>query len=267
LTPLHPVVRFRSRPKLFFAEAALSMIRALLSAVLALAASAVLAQVPPTVFIPIVSSHDYDSATPTSCLLGPLVTGLGSVSTSGSSATLTASRTTSFTSTITADAELILQGPAGGASVVAKVDSVTDGDTLVMRDAITVAAGTAWSFRNVTCGTGAGAGWFGVTNVTPSRSWTLKVNQIALASGSMAVTLRCRPNSQWAGLGTLVYPETGASGSECATGLFTTTADCTINDNDIRFNQCRWLVALTDDAGDLTTNREQVTIAVTGSQQ
>lgn len=242
------------------------LIRALLApAVLALAVSAVHAQVPPNVFIPIVSSHDYDSATPTSCVLGPLVTGLGTVSTSGSSQTLTADRTTSFTNTITADAELALQN--GIATVFAKVDSVTDGDTLTMRDAITVSAGTAWSYRNVVCGTGAGDGWFGVSQVTPSRSWSLKVAQIALASGSMAVTLRCRSQSPWAGLGTQVYPETGASGSECATGLFTTTADCTINDNDIRFNQCRWLVALTDDAGDLTTNREQVTIAVTGSQQ
>jgi hypothetical protein len=239
--------------------------RALFLAVLAVSASVVRAQVAPNVFVPIVSSHDYDSATPTACLLGPLVTGLGTVSTSGSSATLTADRTTSFTSTITANAELMLQAPGSTVTTFAKVDSVTDGDTLVMRDAITVAAGTAWSYRNVTCGTGAGDGWFGVTNVTPMRTWNLTVAQIALASGSMAVTLRCK-QSPWETLGTLVYPETGAAGSECATGLFTTTASCKIVDNDIRHTLCRWLVALTDDAGDLTTNREQVTISVLGSQ-
>lgn len=247
------------------------LIRALLAlAVLAVPVSAVFAQVPPetgSVFIPIVSSYDYDSATPTSCLVGPQVQGLGTVSTSGSSATLEASRTTSFTSTITANAEISIKLPGSASPTVRIVDSVTDGDTLVLRDVATVTAGSEWTFRNVTCGTAVGSGWFGVTNITPSRSWKIRVAQISLASGSMAVTLRCKTASPWESLGTLVYPETGASGSECATGLFTTTAECTINDNDIRFNQCRWLVALTDDAGDLTTNREQVTIAVTGSQQ
>lgn len=238
---------------------------ALLSAFLGLPA---FGQVPPPAALtPIVSSYDFDSATPTSCLLGPQVQGLGTVSTSGSSATLTASRTTSFTSTITANAEIRIKAPANGPTITRIVDSLTDGDTLTLRDVATVSAGSEWTYRNVTCGTSATSGWFPVDALTPNRTWHLTVSQISLASGSMAVTLRCRTDSAWAGLGTLVYPKTGASGSECATGLFTTTASCALNDNDIRFRQCRWLVALTDDGGDTGVNREQVTIAVMGSQQ
>lgn len=245
-------------------------LRVLLSAVLALAASAVLAQVPPdtgSVFIPIVSSYDYDSVTQTYCLMGPSIQGLGTVSTSGSSQQLDASRTTSFTSTVTAEGELTIRAPGAASPTTAIVNSVADGDTLTMRAAATITAGSEWSYRNIACGTAVGSGWFQVGNITPSRTWALTVSQISLASGSMAVKLWCKTESPWETTGTQVYPETGAAGSECATGLFTAVASCKIVDNDIRLKMCRWGVTLTDDAGDLTTNREQVTIAVTGSQQ
>lgn len=243
----------------------LSACLALLSAWLGIPGS-VAAQPIAQVSRQIVADHDYDSATPTYCVLEPnRRQGAGTVSTSGSSTTLTASVTTAFTNVGAGAAITIDRGPVNGTVVGYVFGAPADGDTLTMRTAITVGAGSSWFYQNLNCGTGAGSGWFGVGDVTPSRTWHVDIDQIALASGSLAMRLMCKSASPYQTTGVQVYPETGAAGSECATGLFTAAAHCAFVDNDIRFSQCRWYVTLTDDAGDTGANSERVSISVAGS--
>jgi hypothetical protein len=139
--------------------------------------------------------------------------------------------------------------------------------SVVVNDAINIGAGASWSYRLLTCGTAAGSGWFGVGDVTPRRTWKLSIDQISLASGSMAVVLECRDASAWQQKGTVYPPITPASANQCDTGLFTTATTCYIVDNDIDVNTCRWLVSLTDDGGDTGANREKVSISVTGATE
>ncbi len=166
---------------------------ALLSAFLGLPVGA---QAPPQVSRTIVASHDFDAVAETFCVLGNTVTGVGSVS--SSTTTVTANTTTAFAAVL-AGAEITFdRGPAlAPRFVTGYVNTVTDGDTLVVNDAPTVAAGSSWSYRNLACGTGAGAGSFSVTDTTPRRTWQLQVDQLTIDSGAIVVKLWCRQASPW----------------------------------------------------------------------
>jgi hypothetical protein len=238
----------------------LSATMALLSAFLGLPVPYARGQSEPIASRTIVASHDYDSATPTACVHGQWITGVGSVSSSGT--TVDANTTTAFTNVL-AGAEIRFDRGVTG-STSGYVNAVTDGDTLVVNDAPTAPAGSSWSYRNIACGTGAGNGWFGINDINLERTWQLQVDQIALASGSLAVVLQCKQDSFWS-TPSQVYPETGGSG-QCATGLFTTTASCLIVDNGLKGGMCRWLITLTDDASDVAAAREKVTISVMGTK-
>lgn len=230
------------------------------------------AQLPSTALSsrPIVSNHDFDSATATYCVLSNLKKQSVNVSTVGSSATLTAASGTPFSAV--ADPQRVAPGDeivvGFGTSPFGKttryVLAVTSPTTLTMNVATDFSAngsaGYALEYRTLSCGTTADDGWFAVS-MPEVKSIVFQIDQLSVASGSVAVTVQCRTASPWA-QAVPVYPPVGGTG-QCGTGLFTTagaTARCeVVFAREEGWNTCRVGVALTDDAGDLTTNLEQIT--------
>lgn len=212
---------------------------------------------------PIVSNFDYDSATATYCVLGAQhsssLEGLQKIQTSGSSATVTAVSGTPYTTAaLAAGSELTVRDNAGTSST-REVLAVGSGSSLTVNAVITLTA-TEWSYRNLTCGTGAQAGWFGVGGLR-DKKLAFQVDQLSLASGSLAITVQCKGPSPWA-KGVQVYPPVGGSG-QCGTGLFTTATTCALWIPE-PWSYCRIGVALTDDGGDTGANLEQVTAYLEG---
>lgn len=222
--------------------------------------------------VPIVLNHDFDDATATYCLLGPSYDssskGLGNLKTTGSSATVAAASGTPFAGM--AKGTVITVTPGAGAIPNERYVLVPTSST-----ALTVNAAVDWSgngatgfpftYRNLTCGTGAGAGWFNVSGFT-TKAIHFQIEQLAVASGSVAVTIQCKGQNIWSAPTPVYPPSAAASSGQCDTGLFTTagaTARCIVP---LAFETsvCRLGVTLTDDAGDLTTNLEQVSATLEG---
>lgn len=251
------------------------MIRFLVSILAVVMASPALAQVPNSAITstPIVSLHDYDSATPTYCVLSSLKNQPVKVRTVGSSATLTAVSGSPFSPfanplKIAPTDEIIVNfGTAPFSKTTRYVQAVASTTSLTMNAAADFSGngllGYSIEYRTLSCGTDALAGWFNVS-MSEVKSILLQIDQLAVLSGSVAVTIQCKGISPWA-QPIPVYPPPTGTGS-CATGLFTTagaTARCEIVfAREEGWNACRVGVSLTDDAGDLTTNMEQVTITL-----
>jgi hypothetical protein len=232
-------------------------------------------------FIPtsrvLVSNHDFDSATATYCLLDAVSkNGVGNVKTTGSNATLDAvAGTTPFSAASgIAPGSLITVIPGSGASAVPQerylltVPSTVQATMNVATDwSGNGAAGFPFTYKNLTCGTGAGAGWFNVADLN-TKSIHFWIEQLSLLSGSLAVVIECKGNSPWAAP-EKVYPDPADSATtQCHTGLFTTagaTARCVIPLN-FPASQCRIGVSLTDDANDLTTNLERFSAELVGQK-
>jgi len=220
------------------------------------------------VFQPIVSNYDYDSSTATYCVLGPQqqsatftepTTGqaISKIETSGSSTTTTASTgSTAFTTAGLAEGSELTVTTAAGQSLTREVTAVAGATSLTVHSAWNLSS-TSWAWRNLTCGTGVGAGWFGVSGLR-DKLLTIQVDQISLASSNIAITVRCKGPSPWSTTGNLIYPPTGGSG-QCGTGLFTTAGSCSIWIPEPHAF-CRIGVAVAaDDAGDTGANKEQIT--------
>lgn len=216
---------------------------------------------------PIVSNHDFDSATMTYAVLSPSkeVIGLNKIKTTGSSATVDAASGTPFADVAAGDEITVL--PIGGANsaVVFYVLTRASSTQITADRAIDLsgngATGYSFSFRTLTKGTADDVGWFEVSDGWTSRQITFQVEQLSLLSGSLAVQIDCKGASPWA-KPTKVYPPVGLTG-QCGTGLFTVagaTARCAyVLALEERWSACRFGVSLTDDANDLTTNLEKVT--------
>lgn len=222
-------------------------------------------------FRPIVSNHDYDSATVTYALLGPVLDGVARLKTTGSSATVDAANGTPFSALSAPPGPLLIVQPCigGGCPVVERYVLTRPTDAQVTINVATDwsgngATGFPFQYRNLAQGTTAADGWWSISNIRdPMLSF--QIEQLAVASGSVAVVVECKGSSPWA-TPIPVYPPTGGVG-QCETGLFTTagaTARCQIVIHEQADGQCRFGVSLTDDAGDLTTNLERVTAYLTG---
>lgn len=216
---------------------------------------------------PIVSNHDFDSATVTYALLSESrpVIGDTKIKTTGSSATVVAAGAGTPFADVAAGDEITVQ-PAGGANtaVVFYVLARASGTSITADRAVNLsgngATGYSFTFRHLVTGTAADVGWFPVGGYT-SRTIHFWIPQLAVASGSLAVKIDCKASSPWA-VPTPVYPPASGTG-QCWTGLFTVagaTARCAfVLAVEEKYSACRFGVSLTDDGNDLTTNLEQVT--------
>lgn len=248
---------------------------ALLSAFLAIPASSPGQGGSGAVYVPIVRNHDFDSATTTYAVLGPLrdgaALGLPKIKTTGSSATIDAASGTPFDVLVSIPGDVIVVTPSVGGAVAPQERYVL---TRPSGAQITVnavadwsangATGFSFSYRNLSQGTGAGAGWFSVSGIR-SPVLYFQIEQLSLASGSLAVVVECKGPDPWATPNS-IYPPTGGSG-QCGTGLFTVagaTARCQIVIHEQADAMCRFGVSLTDDGGDTGANLERVTAYLTG---
>lgn len=245
---------------------------ALFSAVAFVPAS--FAQTPGFSSVPIVLNHDFDDVAPTYCILGPdfdsSKQGLGNVKTAGSNATVTAATGTPFAGLAKGSVITVRPGSAGaGLPQERYVLAVGSSSSLTINTATDWSgngtAGFPWTYKNLTCGTGLGAGWFSVSGYS-EKAIHFQIDQLVLASGSVAVTIQCKGSSVWSSPTPVYPPSAPASTGQCDTGLFTTagaTARCIVP---LAFNTsvCRLGVALTDDVDDTGTNLEQVTATLEG---
>lgn len=246
------------------------LILAMATVALLAAASTARPQTPGVTTRQIVSQHDFDSSSYTYCLLSDPKAGPNGtrVKTTGSSATVDAAAGEPFANVAAGDT-ITVQAGNNVAPVVRYVLTRASATQITVDTAVdwsgNGATGYVFSYRTLTCGTGAGAGWFGVSSHS-TKTIMFQVDQLSVASGSLAVTIECKGASPWA-QPTTVYPPNSGSG-QCYTGLFTVagaTARCAlVFAQEENYAACRLGVKLTDDAGDTGANLERVTATFEG---
>jgi hypothetical protein len=170
------------------------------------------------------------------------VQGTSTVSTSGSSTTLTAASDGAFDGLAAGDSIFV-------AGVFRRIDAVGSGTSLTLSSAIDTTA-TGWRYIHYVCGSGADAGAFTIANGTIS---TLVAEIVTMTATSIDVRYECRTNTPDAGW-VVVYPSAG--NNECGAGTeasgycqFTAAASLALVVDEV-WNQCRiGLKINTDTAG------------------
>ena len=243
--------------------------RILLTILAALTATAAGAQNPAaSKRIPMQILRDLDSTSYEYCAL----TGQGGVSTAeprevGIRVTTASGGSTAPTST-TANAYL---GMAVGDVLIFSVKGTreervivtwTDADNVVLNRAINLhqeitgsSNGVTFAWRQLTCGTTAESGWMNVAGL-PVVSFSIDIDQMNV-TGNIDVRVECRD------LGANLSPQQIFLDAVATAGIPTGRLKRTLNWTP--YAQCRVGTKLTtDDGGDLTTNAEQVSIAMQG---
>ena len=187
--------------------------------------------------------YDLASASVIYCSGGPgWVTGTSTVSTSGSSTTLTAATAGTFDPLAVGDSIFV-------AGAFRRVDAKASGTSLTLSSAINTVA-TGWNYIHYTCGTGTEAGKFTIANGWIS---TLVAEIVTMTATSIDVRYECRtqaPDAAWI----VVYPSAG--NNECGAGTessgycqFTAAASLALVVDEV-WNECRiGLKINTDTAG------------------
>jgi hypothetical protein len=223
--------------------------RTLLTILLAGVASLASAQV--NVEKVILSKYDLDSASYIYCTMSDLRAGPGRIETSGTTATVTtvATYTDSFTDVGVGD-EIVAQSVNLAAPVVFTVTARASATSITADRTINldVTAGASFTWRKLSCGTGAGDGWFTV----PAGTNHLAVvwGQGDLTDG-LDVSIETRYRGSYGGpLSVLTYTIAAATGHE-ETAIVEESTD--------------WRVGLkyhTADASDAAANLEQIGIVL-----
>jgi hypothetical protein len=187
--------------------------------------------------------YDLESASVIYCSGGPgWIQGSSTVSTSGSSTTLTAATAGTFDPLSVGDSIFV-------AGSFRRVDAKASGTSLTLSSAINTTA-TGWRYIHYVCGTGADAGAFGIANGEIS---TLVAEIVTMTATSIDVRYECRtaaPDAGWI----VVYPSAG--NNECGAGTessgycqFTAAASLALVVDEV-WNQCRIGIKVnTDTAG------------------
>lgn len=217
---------------------------------------------------PILEVYDLDATDLTYCNTGAIAKGDGTVTTSGSSTTVTAAVTTAFNAVAAGDT-IYFNLPSG--RVVRYIASVTDGDTLVLTAAVNITAAAPFEYRERACGTTATDGWVNVQDYD-TRNIILQIDQV-VATGGISVHWQCKGRGDQAGP-VKVWPGNGAdcgsgtlSSGLCNFATGTTHAFSVVIDEP--WAQCRvgLKIGSADDGDDLTTNAENVNIYFYGTRQ
>lgn len=187
--------------------------------------------------------YDLASTSVIYCSGGPgWVQGTSTVSTSGSSTTLTAAADGTFDALSAGDSIYV-------AGSFRRVDAKASGTSLTLSSAINTTA-TGWRYIHYVCGTGADAGAFTIAN---GKISTLVAEIVTMTATSIDVRYECRTSAPDAGW-IVVYPSAG--NNECGAGTeasgycqFTAAASLALVVDEV-WNQCRiGLKINTDTAG------------------
>lgn len=205
------------------------MFRKLLFAVLMILPVAAQAQVGQYISV---LRYDLASTSVIYCSGGPgWVQGTSTVSTSGSSTTLTAATDGTFDALSVGDSIFL-------AGVFRRVDAIASGTSLTLSSAVNTTA-TGWRYIHYTCGSGADAGAFTIANGEIS---TLVAEIVTMTATSIDVRFECRTSAPDAGW-VVVYPSAG--NNECGAGTeasgycqFTAAASLALVVDEV-WNQCR----------------------------
>ncbi len=176
--------------------------------------------------------YDLGSTSVIYCSGGPgWVQGPSTVSTSGSSTTLTAASDGAFDGLSAGDSIFV-------AGSFRRIDAVASGTSLTLSSAINTTA-TGWRYIHYVCGSGSDAGAFTIANGTVS---TLVAEIVTMTATSIDVRYECRtsvPDAGWV----VVYPSAG--NNECGAGTessgycqFTAAASLALVVDEV-WNQCR----------------------------
>ncbi len=187
--------------------------------------------------------YDLASTSVIYCSGGPgWIQGTSTVSTSGSSTTLTAATTGTFDALSVGDSIFV-------AGAFRRVDAIGSSTSLTLSSAINTTA-TGWRYIHYVCGSGNDSGAFGIANGTIS---TLVAEIVTMTATSIDVRYECRTNTPDAGW-VVVYPSAG--NNECGAGTessgycqFTAAASLALVVDEV-WNQCRIGIKVnTDTAG------------------
>jgi hypothetical protein len=187
--------------------------------------------------------YDLASTSVIYCSGGPgWVQGTSTVSTSGSSTTLTAGADGTFDAVSAGDSIFV-------AGAFRRIDAVASGTSLTLSSAINTTA-TGWRYIHYTCGTGVENGKFTIAN-----GWltTITAEIVTMTATSIDIQYECRssvPDSAWV----VVYPSAG--NEECGAGTassgycqFTAAASLALVVDEV-WNECRvGMKVNTDTAG------------------
>lgn len=186
--------------------------------------------------------YDLESASVIYCSGGPgFIQGTSTVSTSGSSTTLTAATAGTFDPLSVGDSLFV-------AGVFRQVAAKASGTSLTLSSAINTTA-TGWRYIHYTCGTGTENGKFGIANGLVT---TITAEIVTMTATSIDIRYECRantPDANWI----VVYPSAG--NNECGAGTeasgycqFTAAASLALVVDEV-WNECRVGMKINTDAG------------------
>lgn len=217
-----------------------------------------------------VEKYDLDSTTETYCVTGDSsIVGAQTVSTVGSSTTVTADASTPFDPVDVGDVMTFALTSTSGA-VVRYVTAKASGSSITVDTAVTLSA-VRFSFREVACGTAATSGWMDVSNYS-TKAITFQLDQVN-ATGGIKMRYECRTAGAEA-QPIRVYPgETSDCGGGTLTSNFCVFTTAGIDSRltlvlDEPWKDCRVAMAIVtaDDGGDTGANAEQISIYFVGNR-
>lgn len=242
--------------------------RKLLTSLACLAALPVYAEVRP-----IMAKYDLDSTTEITCVLDPADTvAPGRATTSGSSATVTAVGSATPFTNILANARVVFSSL--GKQYTRTAVAVASGTSMTIDTATDLSTsggavgGYEVSYRNITCGSGAENGWFSIAELRGLAAPTIDFNITQQnTTGGIDVRVQCRSADANA-LAVQVLPALTPPAVTATYLNYTGTGGFKLAVPE-KEDQCRVLMLIhtNDDGNDATTNREQVSVTLSGDRR
>lgn len=223
-----------------------------------------------------VTNYDLDATSYTYCVttgqnggpFDPPIPGNGRLTTVGSSTTVTGvtDSADSFGPVSVGDVLYIATAPQ--TNVIRYVTARASADSITVNSAISLAAaGSAFSWMKVTCGTGASNGWINMSAYA-GKKLSLEITQM-VATGGVDFKFECRDNTAVSTVHQVYPGETDACGTNatlssgiCNVATATTGTWDLVFSPEEQWDACRVgvLIHTADDGDDLTTNAEIINI-------
>ncbi len=186
------------------------------------------------------------------------VQGLGTIVTAGSNATVTAGTGTPFAGLAENDV-LYALSPATGAVETRYIITWTSNTQVTVDAAVDWSTAQNFSYKHVACGTTANDGWF---DMAPYNYASIIVNVAQLnVTGGINFRWECRASAPQAAPVQVCPTTINTFRNVTVAGITDGAINCAVEEP---YAQCRvgMAIATSDDGGDLTTNREQISIQV-----
>lgn len=216
--------------------------------------------------------YDLDSTSTIYCRVGGPQKGTGKIQTTGASQNVTESTTGNnpFAAIRAGDVLEVDTTPLAAASPndFAYIITRTDSANVVVNPAVTWTGGYPFTYWTQDCGTAITDGWVDVSGLFDAKI-TVAIQQMAATSVSWRI--ECKDNTPDT-TPNIVYP---GDSSDCGPGTLTSGYCVYTSATDFAGTHAVYIPEIegacrvgmkidTDDGGDLTTNAEQITIALSG---